>query len=151
MKSVGILLFDDIELLDFAGPYEVYAVADELNDHELFDVFTLSEMGTEVRTVHGLKVQPDYAIDRSPHINILVIPGGDGTKAVIKNKALIDWIRDAYDKSAITFSVCSGARIPAILGLLDSKEFTTHHTVIDAQGNGNSQTYLPQARDVCTH
>jgi len=86
MKKVGILLFDDIELLDFAGPYEVFAVADELNDHSLFDVFTLSETGKEVRTVHGLRVHPDYAIDRSLHIDILVIPGGDGTKAVIKNK-----------------------------------------------------------------
>jgi len=131
MKSVGILLFDDIELLDFAGPYEVFAVADELNDHTLFDVFTLSETSQEVRTVHGLRVQPDYAIDRSPHIDILVIPGGDGTKAVIKNKALLDWIRDAYDKSAITFSVCSGARIPAILGLLTGMEFATHHAVVE--------------------
>ncbi len=131
MKKVGILLFDDIELLDFAGPYEVFAVADELNDHSLFDVFTLSETGKEVRTVHGLRVHPDYAIDRSLHIDILVIPGGDGTKAVIKNKTLLDWFRDAYDKSAITFSVCSGARIPAILGLLDNKEFTTHHAVVE--------------------
>ena len=131
MKKVGILLFDDIELLDFAGPYEVFAVADELNDHALFDVFTLSETGKEVRTVHGLRVQPDYAIDRSPHIDILVIPGGDGTKAVIKNQGLLNWIRETYNQAAITFSVCSGARIPAILGLLDNMEFTTHHAVVE--------------------
>jgi len=131
MKKVGILLFDDIELLDFAGPYEVFAVADELNDHALFDVFTLSETGREVRTVHGLRVQSDYAIDRSPHIDILVIPGGDGTKAVIKNQGLLNWIRETYNQAAITFSVCSGARIPAILGLLDGREFATHHAVVE--------------------
>ena len=55
-KNVGILLFDDIELLDFAGPYEVFAVTDELNNHSLFDVFTLSENGNEIRTIHGLRV-----------------------------------------------------------------------------------------------
>ena len=131
MKNVGILLFDDIELLDFAGPYEVFAVADELNNHSLFEVFTLSENGDEVKTIHRLRVQPDYSIGNAPGIDILVIPGGDGTKAVIRNQDLLDWIMQAYEQSEITFSVCSGARIPAILGLLDGKEFTTHHAVAD--------------------
>ncbi len=130
-KNVGILLFDDIELLDFAGPYEVFAVTDELNKHSLFDVFTLSENKNEIRTIHGLRVQPDYSTRNAPRIDILVIPGGDGTKAVIRNQALLGWIRQAYEQTEITFSVCSGARIPAILGLLDGKEFTTHHAVVD--------------------
>ncbi len=130
-KNVGILLFDDVELLDFAGPYEVFAVADELNNHSLFDVFTLSENGNEIRTIHGLRVQPDYSTGSAPRIDILVIPGGDGTKAVIRNQPLLDWIRQAYEQAEITFSVCSGARIPAILGLLNGKEFTTHHAVVD--------------------
>jgi transcriptional regulator GlxA family with amidase domain len=130
-KNVGILLFDDIELLDFAGPYEVFAVADELNGHLLFNVLTISENGREIRTIHGLRVQPDYSTENAPRIDILVIPGGDGTKAVIRNQALLDWIRLAYEQAEITFSVCSGARIPAILGLLNGKEFTTHHAVVD--------------------
>ena len=130
-KNVGILLFDDVELLDFAGPYEVFAVADELHDHSLFDVFTLSENGDEIRTIHGLSVKPDYSIENTPRIDILVIPGGDGTKAVIRNQVLLEWIRQAHEQAEITFSVCSGARIPAILGLLDGKEFTTHHAVVD--------------------
>ncbi|MDR4988930.1 MAG: DJ-1/PfpI family protein [Bacteroidales bacterium] len=130
-KNVGILLFDDVELLDFAGPYEVFAVADELNGHSLFDVFTLSENGDEIRTIHGLSVTPDNSTENAPGIDILVIPGGDGSKAVIRNQTLLDWIRQAYEQAEITFSVCSGARIPAILGLLDSKEFTTHHAVVD--------------------
>ncbi len=129
MKKVGILLFDDIELLDFAGPYEVFAVADELHDHSLFDVFTLSENGNQIRTIHGLVVRPDYSTQNAPRIDILVIPGGEGTKAVIKNQALLGWIRETYEKAEITCTVCSGARIPAALGLLDNREFTTHHAV----------------------
>ena len=131
MKNVGILLFDDIELLDFAGPYEVFAVADELNNHSLFEVFTLSEKGDEVKTIHGLRVQPDYSTGNAPGIDILVIPGGEGTKAVIRNQDLLEWIKKAFEQAEITFSVCSGARIPASLGLLDGKEFATHHAVVD--------------------
>jgi len=130
-KNVGILLFDDVELLDFAGPCEVFAVADELNNHSLFDVFTLSENGDEIRTIHGLSVKPDYSTENAPRIDILVIPGGDGTKAVIRNQAFLDWIKNTFEQAEITFSVCSGARIPAILDLLDGKEFTTHHAVVD--------------------
>jgi len=111
MRKVGILLFDDIELLDFAGPFEVFAVADELNGHSLFEVFTLSENGDEIKTIHGLRVKPDYSTGNAPRIDILVIPGGDGTKAVTRNQALLDWIKKAYEQAEITFSVCSGARV----------------------------------------
>ncbi len=125
------MLFDDVELLDFAGPYEVFGVADELNNHSLFDVFTISESGREIRTVHGLLVRPAYSTQNSPRIDILVIPGGDGTRAVTRNQALLGWIRETYNQAEITCSVCSGARIPAVLGLLDNQEFTTHHAVVD--------------------
>lgn len=131
MKTIGILLFDDVELLDFAGPYEVFSVANELNDFRLFKVFTISETGQAIRSVHGMKVLPDYAISNSPTIDILLIPGGDGTKKVIANSLLMEWILATCQKSEITFSVCSGARVLAKLGLLDNMEFTTHHLVID--------------------
>ena len=130
MKTIGILLFDDIELLDFAGPYEVFSVANELSGFGLFRVITLSESGKAIRSVHGMQLVPDHSIHDTPALDILVIPGGDGTKAVIKNQQLMHWILDAYKKSEITFTVCSGARIPALLGLLDNQEFTTHHGVV---------------------
>ncbi len=71
----------------------VFAVAGELNKHSLFDVFILSENRNEIMTIHGLRVQPDYSTGNAPRIDILVIPGGDGTKAVIRNQALPDWVR----------------------------------------------------------
>ncbi len=130
MRTIGIFIFDDVELLDFAGPYEVFSVSDELNDHKLFNIFTISETGGIVKSVNGLKVLPDYSIDNCPAIDILVIPGGEGTKKVIINLKLLKWIFASYEKSQITFSVCSGARIPAKLGLLDNLAFVTHHEVI---------------------
>ncbi len=131
MRSVGILLFDDAELLDFAGPYEVFSVANELHDDALFDIFSISMSGKAIRSIHGMIIAPDFSIENCPTVDILVIPGGDGTKQVIRNEDLLRWIQERYEKSEITFSVCSGARIPAILGLLDHKEFTTHHAVVD--------------------
>jgi transcriptional regulator GlxA family with amidase domain len=131
MKTIGILLFADVELLDFAGPYEVFSVANELNDFRLFNVFTISETGQAIRSIHGMRVLPDYSISNCPAVDILLIPGGDGTKKVIGNALLMEWILATYEKSEITFSVCSGARVLARLGLLNNLEFATHHLVID--------------------
>jgi len=131
MKTIGILLFDDVELLDFAGPYEVFSVANELNDFRLFNVFTISESGNANRSVHGMRIMPDYSIHNCPAIDILVIPGGEGTKNVINHALLMNWIKVTCEKSEITFSVCSGARVLARLGLLDNQEFATHHLVVD--------------------
>jgi transcriptional regulator GlxA family with amidase domain len=131
MKTIGILLFDDVELLDFAGPYEVFSVANELNDFGLFNVFTISGTGQAIRSVHGMKVLPDYSISNCPGIDILLIPGGNGTRKVIGNALLMDWILATSKESEITFSVCSGARVLAKLGLLDNMEIATHHLVID--------------------
>ncbi|MEE4178767.1 MAG: DJ-1/PfpI family protein [Bacteroides sp.] len=131
MRTIGILLFDDVELLDFAGPYEVFSVANELNDFKLFNISTISETGQAIKSVHGMKVLPDYSIQNCPAIDILVIPGGEGTKNVIGNLPLMDWMQSTCERSEITFSVCSGARVLAKLGLLDNQEFATHQLVVD--------------------
>ena len=130
MLNVGIFLFDDIELLDLAGPYEVFSVTSELNDYQLFKVFTITQDGREIKTVNGLKVLPDYSFDNHPAIDILVIPGGVGTKLEMNKPAVLEWIDRNYQSSQLTFSVCSGARILGKLGLLDNLESITHHEVI---------------------
>ncbi len=130
MLNVGIFLFSNVELLDFAGPYEVFSVTSELNDYQLFKVFTVTEDGKEIRSVNGLKVMPDFSFDNHPPIDILVIPGGVGTKSEMNKPAVLDWVRQNYQGSKFTFSVCSGARILGRLGLLDNLESVTHHEVI---------------------
>ena len=131
MYNVGIFLFHDVELLDFAGPHEVFSVTSELNNYELMNVFTVSEEGTRIRTVNKLMVLPDYSFENHPSIDILVIPGGVGTKAEINNSLTLSWIKKASLTSKITMSVCSGARILGKLGLLDNLESITHHEVIE--------------------
>ena len=131
MRNVGIYLFNKVELLDFAGPYEVFSTAAELNDRKQFRVFTISEDGGAIKSVNGLIVIPDYSFSNHPKIDILIIPGGEGTKAEIKKKKVMEWIERTYASADVMATVCSGARIPAVLGLLDGLEATTHHSVID--------------------
>jgi transcriptional regulator GlxA family with amidase domain len=130
MLNVGLFLFDDVELLDFAGPYEVFSVTSELNGYRLFKVFTITWDGTEISTVNGLKVIPDYSFENHPHIDILIIPGGVGTKNEMKKPPILKWLQQNYEASKFTVSICSGARLLGKLGLLDNLDSTTHHEVI---------------------
>lgn len=129
MRNVGVYLFPNIELLDFAGPYEVFSVTDELNDHRLFNVFCISADGREVKTVNGLRAVPDYGFDNHPPIDILVLPGGVGTRQEVNNTKALAWIDKVCQNAQIAMSVCSGSRFLGKLGLLDQLESTTHHTI----------------------
>lgn len=130
MYNVGIFLFDNVELLDFAGPYEVFSVTSELNDYGLFNVFSITQDGTGIKSVNGLKLIPDYSFADHPHIDILIIPGGVGTKSEMAKEPVLEWVKRNYEIAKITFSVCSGARVLGRLGILDNKECITHHEVI---------------------
>src|SRR5271165_7515718 len=78
-RNVAILVFEDVEVLDFAGPFEVFAVADELRSHAEFSVATVAPAPGAVRAKNGLRVVPDFAIGDCPPPRILVVPGGFGT------------------------------------------------------------------------
>lgn len=131
MINVGIFLFDNVELLDFAGPYEVFSVTSELNDHQLFRVFTIAEDRAAVKSVNGLRTEADYGLGDHPPVDILVLPGGIGTRAAYKNAAVLDWVRRTAAGARIAMSVCSGARFLGAVGLLDGCAAVTHHSVLD--------------------
>ena len=130
MLNIGIFLFNDVELLDFAGPYEVFSVATELQDNALFNVFTITEDGAGIRSVNGLKVMPDYDFKNHPQIDVLVVPGGNGTKIEMTKDTVLQWLKEQYTHSQITMSVCSGTRLLGKIGLLNNLKITTHHEVI---------------------
>jgi transcriptional regulator GlxA family with amidase domain len=129
--NVAILVFDDVEVLDFAGPYEVFAVTDELRSHSAFDVATVATAHGTVRAHNGLKVIPDFSIDDCPPPRILVVPGGWGTRALLHNTVLIDWILKKSRVAEVTMSVCTGALLLAQAGILDGRRVTTHHEALD--------------------
>jgi len=130
MRNLGIFLFHNMELLDFAGPYEVFSVTSELNNYGLVKVFTVAEKMEPVRTVNGLAVLPDHSIGDHPSIDVLVIPGGVGIRRELLKANILEWIRPVIERTEITMSVCSGAMLLARAGMLSGLPFTTHHEVV---------------------
>lgn len=131
MRNVAILLFNDAEVLDFAGPFEVFSVASQVHDFKLFNVFTIAQSKKPISAVNGLKVVPDHSIENHPKFDILIIPGGQGTTPLLEEKEVIDWVKTVHSTTEITMSICSGSRILGVLGLLDNLEYCTHHQVYD--------------------
>src|SRR5882724_8623558 len=130
-KNVAILVFDDVEVLDFAGPFEVFAVTDELLGHETFHTFTVALAPGTVRARNGLKIVPHFDLENCPAPQVLVIPGGFGTRALLGKPALLEWLRCKARQAEIVMSVCTGALVLAKAGLLDGLRVTTHHERID--------------------
>ncbi len=135
MKNVAILLFDDAEVLDFAGPFEVFSVASQVHNFELFNVFTVAKNQEPIRAINGLKVVPDYSITDHPKIDILIVSGGQGTTPLLKEDEVINWVKKVNNTTEITMSVCSGSHVLGVLGLLDHIEYCTHHLVYDDMKN----------------
>lgn len=130
-KKVVFLLFDDMELLDFAGPCEVFSVTNELRGPGLLEIETVSSTGGRVRTRNGIVIQPDGALPWALRADILVIPGGRGTRALVKDSQIIEWVRSVAEGAELVLSICTGSMVLAKAGLLDGLKATTHHTVFD--------------------
>ncbi|AIF53125.1 DJ-1/PfpI family protein [Pelosinus sp. UFO1] len=131
IKRVGIFLFNGVELMDFAGPYEVFTAANLMAPQQYFDVFTVSAQKGEIRTSNGLIVKADYDFSDCPQTDVLVIPGGDIRPELISNDAISKWIESQNRHTEITFSVCNGAMLLAKAGLLKGLAATTHHYFYD--------------------
>lgn len=123
--NVGILIFNQVEVLDFAGPFEVFSYASCI-------VKTIAETKDLITAINGLKVQPDYDFNDAPHFDIIVVPGGYGAEKIeIYNAAVINWIKDRANNVEIMSSVCTGALLLAESGMLNGKQATTHWMDID--------------------
>lgn len=123
-KLVAILLFEGVELLDFAGPGEAFSTAGFP-----FKVVTVAASAEPITSQGFLKVTPNYSIANCPKVDVLVIPGGEDENAR-KNPKLLEWVRQTSNKAELTLTVCTGAFILAETGLLDGKKATTHHAAV---------------------
>lgn len=145
--NIAILIFDDVEVLDFTGPFEVFSVADELESHQLFRTFTVSPLPGTVRAHHGLKVVPDYTLESCPAPHVLIVPGGAGTRMLMQQPAILEWIQRTARRAELVMSVCTGALVLAKAGLLDGLRVTTHHGRLDRLAQlAPSATVDPSAR-----
>ena len=130
-KQVGILIFPDVEVLDFCGPFEVFSVT-RLNEERRreepspFAVALIAETMDPVVATGGLRVQPDYTLADAPRLDILVVPGGWGTRREITNERLLHFIAERARVVETLTSVCTGAMLLGKTGVLDGRHATTH-------------------------
>ena len=129
--TVGILIFDDVEVLDYCGPYEVFCSVrlDEEKRREEpspFHVLLVAEKRDLIKTSGGMRVLPDVTTTECPPLDILLVPGGWGTRREISNEPLLAWIAERAKEVATLTSVCTGAMLLGKAGLLAGRHATTH-------------------------
>ncbi|KAF7599984.1 MAG: thiamine biosynthesis protein ThiJ [Candidatus Dactylopiibacterium carminicum] len=127
---IGIYVFDQVEVLDFAGPYEVFTTASRVHGRKhpgapLFEVLTIAARSEAVRARAGLPVLPDAGIDDHPPLDVLIVPGGVVTEELARVE-VIAWIARQAHQVRILASVCTGAFLLAEAGVLEGLAATTH-------------------------
>ncbi len=125
--NIGILIFDEVEVLDFCGPLETFSVINDVSDIQT-NVFTVAKKATIVHARSNLKVQPNYSFSDHPTLDILIIPGGNGTRKLMNDEETLKWIYTQHIDTQYIMSICTGALLLAKLGLLLEMKATTHHT-----------------------
>jgi transcriptional regulator GlxA family with amidase domain len=134
--NVGIFVYDNVEVLDFAGPYEVFTTAARVHGRAVplespaYSVFTIARSSAQVRARAGLLITPDHDFEQHPKIDVLIVPGGVVTDE-LNNPAVIAWIKATFPHTQLTASVCTGAFLLAQAGLLHGLNATTHWEDMD--------------------
>ncbi len=140
--NVGILIFDDVEVLDFAGPFEVFsrtrtepgADSRRTDDSAPFNVFTVAKTKAPIVAIGGLNVTPTHGFEDAPPIDLLVVPGGFGARALLEDDDTLQWVQRIAATARKTTSVCTGALVHAKIGLLKDRRATTHWAALDLLG-----------------
>jgi len=137
--NAGILIFDGVEILDFAGPFEVFSrtrlvpgpASRRSEDSAPFSVFTVAKSKAPIATTGGLVVTPHHGFADAPAIDLLVVPGGQGTRPLLDDAETLEWIRRTAAAARQVTSVCTGSLLLAKSGLLAGRRATTHHNALD--------------------
>lgn len=131
MRRIAVALFDGAEELDWAGPWEVLAAWSHQWPDDEVDVFTVARTRELVTCAKGLKVLPDHSWDSAPPHDVLVYPGGRGTRRELKDESVLAWLRDGRERGTLMTSVCTGALVFAAAGLLRDRPATTYWAELD--------------------
>ena len=131
IMNIGIYIYNEVEVLDFSGPFEVFTTAARVHARtnpdapKLFDVFLIAEKDGLVSARANYNVQPHYTIQNHPNVDVLIVPGGVHIHEMDKQN-VIDWIAKLSPQTKLTASVCTGAFLLAKANLLEGKSVTTH-------------------------
>lgn len=129
--DIGIVVFEDAEELDFAGPWEVLGAWAEYFPDDGVRLRLLATSTTPVRCRKGLRVLPDAALSEADGLDVVVVPGGRGARRAMTDDALLAWLRGLAGRGTLVTSVCTGALVLAAAGLLDGRAATTHWSALD--------------------
>ena len=132
IKNVAIYIFEEAEVLDFSGPFEVFSMARNAIGDKAFNTYLVGQHGTLVQTRGNFQVRPNYSIHNCPRPDILLIPGGLGSRSELFNRPVNEWIRQTAPDCELLLSVCTGALLLGKNGFLDGLNATTYHTAFDA-------------------
>lgn len=129
---VGILVFDDVEVLDFAGPFEVFSVAGRLQANGRDDdaaqvamhAVTIAQSAGIIHACSDLQIEPHFTFETHPPLDVLVVPGGWGTRREINNPILLDWLQRVVPTVAVNASVCTGSFLLGKIGVFDGLKAT---------------------------
>ena len=144
--TTGILIFDDAEELDFVGPWEVLTYAAKFNDGNR--VVTIAEEQRPIVCAKGLRVLPDHTFADAPPLDVVLVPGGIGTRREVNNPALIGWLRAVGLRCTWVTSVCTGALLLHEAGLAKGKRVTTHWSFVETLRSRPDITVLEGTRYV---
>lgn len=144
--TIGILLFDNVEELDFAGPWEVFSYA--LKGKPDDTVVTLSQTGDMVTCAKGLRVLPDHSFETAPQLDVVLVPGGQGTRHEVSNPAVINWIKTVSNNCTWVTSVCTGSLLLHEAGLVAGKRVTTYWGFVKTLRQRGDVTVLDNVRYV---
>jgi len=147
MTTYGLLIFDDAEELDFTGPWEVFTASSMVRDHADAAVL-IAEREGPVRCAKGMRVLPDHTLSDHPPLDVLLVPGGQGTRREVANPVLTGWIRATSATAAWTTSVCTGALLLHEAGPARGRRVATHHAFEDTLQARGDITVVRDARYV---
>jgi transcriptional regulator GlxA family with amidase domain len=130
-RTVAIYLFDEFEPLDAVGPFEAFICATDEDDNPLFDVGMLGETMEPVAATGGMLITPRWSFETMPELDILLVPGGEGTRALTHRGEIVDWVAGQNERVEMMLSVCTGAHMLAKAGLLKNLKATTYWSTYD--------------------
>ncbi|WP_321449417.1 DJ-1/PfpI family protein [uncultured Cohaesibacter sp.] len=133
--KIGILIFEDVEELDFVGPWEVFTMTNAVSiakgEEPLFEMALIAPDVEPVTCAKGMRVLPDKTMADTDGLDVILVPGGQGTRREVNNPAIINWIAEIGQGAQWVTSVCTGSLLLTAAGLTKGKKITTHHGAVD--------------------
>lgn len=131
---IAIYIFEGVEELDWVGPWEVLASWAQWFPDDEVSVYTVARTEGPIRCAKGMRVLPDHTLEDAPSPDVLLVPGGQGTRPQIGDADVQSWLRGTASSGTLMTSVCTGSLLLADAGLLDGRAATTHWASLEALG-----------------